>query len=101
MRQVRRFRVPPALAVLAVAAVYATVNVAVPIALSSLGTRHGWDGARPGLVNLVGVLPLVGGLVVVVLAASAHASALRRIVWRAFKVDPEHLLTPDYLVTDG
>ena len=101
MTAVRRFRVPPALAAIAVTAIYGTVNVGVPIALSTLGPKRGWEGTRPGLANLVGLAPLVGGLVVVVLAASDHAKALRRLDWRFMKVDPEHLLTPDYLVTDG
>ena len=57
--------------------------------------------ARPGLANLVGVAPLLVGLLVVIRAASDHAKAMRRIDWRFMKVDPEHLLTPDYLVTDG
>lgn len=101
MTEVRRFRVPPPLAAIAVTTIYGTVNVGLPLALSTLGPKRGWDATHPGLANLVGVVPLVGGLVVVILAASAHAKALRRIDWRFMKVDPEHLLTPDYLVTGG
>ena len=101
MTAVRRYRVPPAVAAVAVTAIYGTVNLGVPIALSSFGSKHGWEGARPGLANLVGVAPLLVGLLVVIRAASDHAKAMRRIDWRFMKVDPEHLLTPDYLVTDG
>ena len=101
MTEIRRFRVPPVVAVIAVTAIYGTVNVGVPVALSTLGPKHGWKGTRPGSANLVGLVPLIGGLVVVILAVSAHAKALRRLDWRFMKVDPEHLLTPDYLVTDG
>ena len=98
---VRRFRVPPLLMAVGTAVIYGTVNVVVPLALSTLAARHGWEGARPGLANLVGLVPLVAGGVVVALAGSAHARALRALEWRAVKVDPSHLLTPDYLVTDG
>src|SRR5947207_947543 len=45
MTAVRRFRVPPALAAIAVTAIYGTVNVGVPIALSTLGPNGGaWTG---------------------------------------------------------
>ena len=101
MTAVRRFRVPPALVAMGTAVIYGTVNVGVPLALSTLGSKHGWNGARPGLANLLGLPPLMGGLVILVLAAAAHARALARIEWRVMKVDSEHLLTPDYLVTDG
>jgi hypothetical protein len=57
MTAVRRFRVPPALAAIAVTAIYGTVNVGVPIALSTLGSKRGWEGTRPGLPNLVGLAP--------------------------------------------
>jgi protein-S-isoprenylcysteine O-methyltransferase Ste14 len=98
---VRRFQVPPALVAVGTAAIYGTVDVAVPLGLSALGSLHGWNGTRPGPANLVGLPPLLGGLVVLVLAAAAHARALRNLEWRVLKVDREHLLTPDYLVTDG
>lgn len=101
MTQVRRFRVPPAFVAIGAAAIYGTVNVGVPLALSTLGSKHGWSGTRPGLANLVGLAPLAGGLVVLIGSAAGHARALRRLDWRIMKVDPEHLLTPDYLVTDG
>src|SRR4051794_26905629 len=101
MTSVRRFRVPPVLAAIGAASIYATVDVGAPLALSTIGSKHGWNGTRPGLTNLVGLAPLVGGAVVLVLAAAGHARALRRLSWRVVKVDPEHLLTPDYLITDG
>ena len=81
--------------------IYGTVNIGVPLMLSLLAPRHGWEGSRPGPVNLVGLVPLVAGLIVIVRAGSGHAQAWRRLDWRFMKLDPEHLLTPDYLVTDG
>ena len=98
---VRRFRVPPVLLALGTAAIYGTVNVAIPVALSRLGTLHGWNVGRPGVQNLVGLVPLVGGCIVLAAGASAHARAARELEWQVVKVDPGHLLTPDYLVTDG
>src|SRR4051812_17362156 len=101
MTAVRRFRVPPMLAAVGGVALYSTVNVAAPLALSTVGARHGWTGTRPGVANLVGLAPLLAGCAVLIVAAGAHARALRAVDWRVMKVDPSHLLTPDYLVTDG
>jgi protein-S-isoprenylcysteine O-methyltransferase Ste14 len=96
-----RFRVPPWVLVPAVVLIYGTVNVGIPLALSSLAPRHGWDGNRPGLLNLVGVLPVLAGALIVFLAGARHMQACRDREWRVLKFDPEHLLTPDYLVTGG
>lgn len=84
----RCFRVPPLLSAIGAVAVYGTVDVAARLALSTLGSRHGWTKTRPGTANSVGFAPLCGGVVVVVLAAAAHATALRRLDWRFMKVDP-------------
>jgi protein-S-isoprenylcysteine O-methyltransferase Ste14 len=97
----KRFRIPPALAFVGVTVVYGSVDVAVPIALSALSTRHGWSGVRPGLINLPGVVLVIGGAVLIVIAAVGHTRAWRGLEWRVVKFDPDHLLTPDYLVTDG
>src|SRR5438128_1695701 len=66
MSEVRHFRVPPVLAAIAVTVIYSTVNVGIPLSLSSLGQRHGWSGSRVGPANLVGLVPLLVGLLVVV-----------------------------------
>jgi protein-S-isoprenylcysteine O-methyltransferase Ste14 len=87
--------------ILGVGVVYGLVDVAAPIVLSTVGPRHGWDGRWPGPVNLIGAVVLVLGAVLVVRALSDHARAIRERDWDIVKVDPDHLLTPEYLVVDG
>ena len=98
---VRHYRVPPLFTYAGVALVYVTVDVAAPLTLSSISRRHGWDGARPGVLNVFGMLPLVAGAVLIVWAGAGHTAAWRERDWRVLKLDPDHLLTPDYLITDG
>lgn len=80
--------------------VYATVNVAAPLALSTLTTRAGWDDG-PSVCNLLGIPILAVGIGTIVWSAMSHATEWRARDWRVLKLDPDHLLTPDYLVTDG
>jgi protein-S-isoprenylcysteine O-methyltransferase Ste14 len=98
---VRRYRISRPFAVAAVLVVYGTVNIGAPLALSTLGYHHGWNGRRPGPINLVGVAALLAGAALLVWAAAGHAKAARQLDWKVIKFDPDHLLTPDYLVTDG
>jgi len=81
--------------------IYGTVDVAVPVALSFLGRHHGWEGHGPGPLNLVGLVPLVAGAALILWAGAGHIRAWRDLDWLVLKVDPDHLLTPDYLVVDG
>lgn len=96
----RRYRTPPWLAVPAAAVVYTTVNVVVPLTLSTVTRRVGWDGG-PNVVNLVGVPVLLAGAALILWSAAGHARQWRGRDWRVLKLDRAHLLTPDYLVTDG
>ena len=93
--------VAPLLAGAAGAAVYTAVDVVVPLALARRSTRHGWRDGRPGAANLLGALPLAAGAVVIVRAATDHGRSLAQADWRVVRVDPNHLLTPEYLVVDG
>jgi protein-S-isoprenylcysteine O-methyltransferase Ste14 len=98
---VKRYRIPRSLAVAAVVVVYGMVNIAVPLGLSTLGQRYGWDDRRPGALNLIGVAVLIAGATLVFWAGAGHARAARELDWKVLKSDPDHLLTPDYLVTTG
>jgi protein-S-isoprenylcysteine O-methyltransferase Ste14 len=98
---VKRYRVPRWLAAPAAILIYGAVDVGAPVALSTIGHRHGWDGGRPHPLNLLGVAGVVGGAILVVLAARSHGTAARELDWKVLKLDPDHLLTPDYLLTEG
>jgi protein-S-isoprenylcysteine O-methyltransferase Ste14 len=98
---IKRYKIPRPLAVATVVVVYGTVNVGAPLALSRFGYRHGWHGRRPSPINLIGVVALVAGAALLVWAAAGHAKAARELNWKVIKFDPDHLLTPDYLVTEG
>jgi len=97
----RHLRTPPALAVPGALIVYGTVNLAAPLALSSLGRRAGWAASRPGIVNVLGTPLLLAGACIILRAAAPHARAWRDREWKILRIDRDHLLTPDYLVTDG
>ena len=96
----KRLRTPPWVAIPAVAVIYGTVDIALPVLLSRVGVRVGWnDGPSPA--NLAGIVLVVVGGGVIAWSATAHGSAWRACDWRIVKYDREHLLTPDYLVTAG
>ena len=97
---VRRYRTPPLLAATLVTLVYATVNIAAPLALSTLTPRAGWSDG-PNIRNLLGIPILAAGVGTIVWSAASHATEWRERDWRVLKLDPDHLLTPEYLVTDG
>jgi protein-S-isoprenylcysteine O-methyltransferase Ste14 len=97
---VKRYRTPPLLAASLVTLIYATVNIAAPLALSTHTPRAGWNG-RPSVRNLLGIPLLAAGAGMIVWSAASHATEWREREWRVLKFDPDHLLTPEYLVTDG
>jgi protein-S-isoprenylcysteine O-methyltransferase Ste14 len=97
---VRRYRTPPLLAATLVTLVYATVDIAAPLALSTLTRRAGWDDG-PSVRNLLGIPLLAAGVGTIVWSAASHATEWWARDWRVLKLDPDHLLTPEYLVTDG
>ena len=99
--KVRRYRPPRALVVIGVLLIYGIVDVVAPIAVSTLGPRHGWSGGRPGPLNVLGGVLVPLGAIVVARALAGHRRAIRARDWDVVKVDPHHLLTPEYLVVDG
>jgi protein-S-isoprenylcysteine O-methyltransferase Ste14 len=80
--------------------IYATVNIAVPLGLSTLTRRAGWNDG-PSFLNLMGIPILAAGVGIILWSAASHATRWRERDWRVLKLDPDHLLTPEYLVTDG
>jgi protein-S-isoprenylcysteine O-methyltransferase Ste14 len=88
----RGVRLPPLLALLFALMVYGAVDVAAPLLVSTLGDTGG--------PHVLGLLPMAGGAVLLVWAGTVHARAISELEWR-FRVDRQHLLTPDHLVTDG
>src|SRR3954466_10504749 len=96
----KRLRTPPWVAVPAVAIIYGTVDIALPVLLSLVGVRIGWDD-HPSPASLAGIVLVFVGAGVVAWSAGAHGSVWRARDWRIVKYDRQHLLTPDYLVTDG
>ena len=98
---IRRYKIPGPLAIAGVLVIYGTVNIVLPVALSTLGYRYGWHRGRPGAINLVGIPVLLAGAALVVWAGTGHARSWRQLDWRVLKFDPDHLLTPEYLVTEG
>jgi protein-S-isoprenylcysteine O-methyltransferase Ste14 len=52
--------------------VFVLGHVAVPQELSLLSTRHGWAHGRPGWLNRLGLLPIVGGFAGLVWCLRQH-----------------------------
>jgi protein-S-isoprenylcysteine O-methyltransferase Ste14 len=100
LTSVKHYRTPPAIAAATFTLIYGTVNVAAPLGLSTLTRHAGWN-AGPGVANWLGIVILAAGVATIVWSAAAHARAWRERDWEVLKLDPRHLLTPAYLVTDG
>jgi protein-S-isoprenylcysteine O-methyltransferase Ste14 len=98
---VKRYRPPRVILVLGVVLLYGFFDVAAPIAVSLFAPRRGWDGLRPGPLNVIGAALLAAGAVVVIRALADHGKAVRARDWDVVKIDPDHLLTPEYLIVDG
>ena len=96
----KRHRTPSLVTGSLVTLVYATVDIAAPLALSTHTRRAGWNG-RPSVRNLLGIPLLAAGAGIIVSSAASHATHWQERDWRVLKLDPDHLLTPEYLVTDG
>ena len=96
----KRHRTPPLVTGSLVTLVYATADIAVPLALSTHTRRAGWNG-RPSDRNLLGIPLLAAGAGIIVWSAASHATHWQERDWRVLKLDPDHLFTPEYLVTDG
>jgi protein-S-isoprenylcysteine O-methyltransferase Ste14 len=87
--------IPRAVAVVLWHVVLVPVFASVPVALSRLGTRHGWRNGRPGPANLLGAIPIAAGGGLVASAVACHYRAIPD-GWRL-----EAKITPDYLLQDG
>src|SRR5215831_14604340 len=68
-------------------------HVAVPEALSQLSARHGWADARPGWLNLLGLLPIGAGGALLVWCLRLHFVGARS----SFEMER----TQNYLVVRG
>ena len=88
-----RRRIPRAVNLVAQGVVFPALFVGAPVSLSQRGRRYGWSAGRPGLVNLVGALPLGAGAALLLWAMSSHYRAAPR----GWEIRP----TPDYLLTGG
>jgi len=97
----KHYRVPPWLGVPIAVVGYGFVDVAAPIVVASFAHRWGWHGLRPGVANLIGVPLIVAGVAVILLAGRVHRAAQRRRDGLVVTFDRQHLMTPNYLVTDG
>jgi protein-S-isoprenylcysteine O-methyltransferase Ste14 len=72
--------------------------VALPWVLSSLSVRHGWVAERPGLLNLIGLIPVTAGFLIYFLCMREHFLAAPD-GWLLEKT--ANYPTPTYLLTAG
>lgn len=72
---------------------HAVGYVLVPLLISRFGARHGWKDGRPGGLNLVGSLLLLGGAALIAWAIVSH--------YRASPEEAQFSARPNYLVTEG
>lgn len=86
--------IPPVPTLTLATAAHSMAFAAAPIAVSSLGERHGWSRGRPGSVNLAVGVPILGaGVCLYVWTVASHRKAAPS-GWQV-------ALTPDYLAEDG
>jgi protein-S-isoprenylcysteine O-methyltransferase Ste14 len=77
---------------------FPAVHAVLPWALSLLGARHGWAGGRPGISNLVGLIPVAAGFYIFFLCSREHFIAAPE----GWLLEPTpHHPTPSYLLTEG
>lgn len=77
---------------------FPAVHALIPWVLSLLGARHAWVGERPGILNLLGLIPAATGFYIFFLCSREH--------WRAapngwLLERTPHYPTPSYLLTTG
>jgi protein-S-isoprenylcysteine O-methyltransferase Ste14 len=75
--------------------------VVAPLVVARRGRRHGWHHDRPGPVNLLGVVPLLGGVGLILWAIASHYRASPDTVELTSIRETVRRMTPEYLVTDG
>ena len=71
---------------------------ALPFGLSRLSDRHGWSAGHPALWNWPGLLPVAGGIAVIVWVIALHREEAPRHGWRIEKTPFE---PPRYLIVRG
>jgi len=76
------------------------VFAGVPIALSHLGTKHGWSHGTPAAWNLPGLVPLVGGWALMAWVLAHHYRAAPPDGW-ALGRGGGPAYRPEYLIRDG
>lgn len=73
-------------------------HAGVPWWLSLLSVRHGWLAGRPGILNLLGLIPVAAGFYLLFLCLREHFVAAPK-GWK-FEKTPVYP-TPPYLITGG
>jgi protein-S-isoprenylcysteine O-methyltransferase Ste14 len=75
-----------------------TVHLGIPLELSGHGRRHGWENGkrRPGVANVLGLVPLAAGTALVAWAIAEHYEAAPDESWAI-----RRSLQPEYLLTEG
>jgi protein-S-isoprenylcysteine O-methyltransferase Ste14 len=71
---------------------------ALPFGLSRLSYRHGWFNGQPAPWNLAGLLPVAGGIAVIIWVIVLHCERAPRHGWRIEKTPFE---PPRYLIVSG
>jgi len=73
-------------------------HVALPFGVSRLSSRHGWSAGHPALWNVFGLLPVVGGLALIVWIIVLHVRSATQHGWR-MEVTPFE--PTQYLIVSG
>lgn len=71
---------------------------ALPFGLSSLSSRHGWSAGYLAAWNWLGLLPVAGGMVVIVWIIVLHSVEAPKHGWR---IEPTPFEPPQYLIVSG
>jgi protein-S-isoprenylcysteine O-methyltransferase Ste14 len=91
-------RLPRWIAPTVLAALFLLAHVAAPWHLSTLSTRHGWTGRRPGHKNRLALLLLVPGLASTLWLIAQHYRASPR-TFVEFKPTPKLLMRSPYALS--
>jgi protein-S-isoprenylcysteine O-methyltransferase Ste14 len=74
----------------------------VPWAISSLMHRYGWTDGYPGLLNLLGLAPVVSGSAILIWVAVVAVSETPKLVELGLEVDHSiPIATPSFLMMRG
>ncbi len=92
------FVFPRWLAIITHGAGLPAAHAMVPWLLAGLSTRHGWRGGTPSLWNAMGLLPVAGGVAILIWSVREHFRSAPD-GWRLERTS--HYPTPAYLLTGG